>query len=190
MNWFKFLLGATAVAALVPYKSETTEDANGEKKVTVESLVYRIEVTPKKTNEDGTTEPGHAHVVVPADGIRKVVSGAKSLAGNVKEKATEFGGKAKEFGGKAKEFGGKAKVKVTEGAEAVKGKVETVVDSVRTKVEDARARRAERKAGEDAADEATTETVGTEAPVTEPEVEVVVEATPAPKKKRKKTVEA
>ncbi len=183
MNWFKFLLGATAVAALVPYKSETTEDANGEKKVTVESLVYRIEVTPKKTNEDGTTEPGHAHVVVPADGIRKVVSGAKSLAGNVREKATEFGGKAKEFGGKAK-------VKVTEGAEAVKDKVGTVVDSVRTKVEDARARRAERKAGEDAADEATTETVGTEAPVTEPEVEVVVEATPAPKKKRKKTVEA
>ena len=26
MNWFKFLLGATAVAALVPYKSETTEE--------------------------------------------------------------------------------------------------------------------------------------------------------------------
>lgn len=182
MNWFKFLLGATAVAALVPYKSETTEEADGEKKVTVESLVYRIEVTPKKANEDGTVEPGHAHVVVPADGIRKVIAGAKTLAANVKEKATEIGGKAKEFGGKAK-------VKVTEGAEVVKEKVGTVVDGVRTKVEDARARRAERRAEEDAesADMASAETV---TPVEEPEVEVVVEATPAPKKKHKKTAEA
>lgn len=186
MNWFKFLLGATAVAALVPYKSETTEEADGEKKVTVESLVYRIEVTPKKTNEDGTVEPGHAHVVVPADGIRKVIAGAKTLATNVKEKATEIGGKAKEFGGKAK-------IKVTEGAEAVKEKVGTVVDGVRTKVEDARARRAERRAEEDAesVDAAPAETAPEAVtPVEEPEVEVVVEATPAPKKKRKKTAEA
>ena len=186
MNWFKFLLGATAVAALVPYKSETTEETDGEKKVTVESLVYRIEVTPKKANEDGTVEPGHAHVVVPADGIRKVIAGAKTLATNVKEKATEIGGKAKEFGGKAK-------VKVTEGAEVVKEKVSTVVDGVRTKVEDARARRAERRAEEDAesADMASAETAPeTVTPVEEPEVEVVVEATPAPKKKHKKTAEA
>ena len=74
---------------------------------------------------------------------------------------------------------------MTEGAEAVKEKVGTVVDGVRTKVEDARARRAERRAEEDA--ETAPETV---TPVEEPEVEVVVEATPAPKKKHKKTVEA
>ena len=178
MNWFKFLLGATAVAALVPYKTGSTEEADGEKKVTVESLVYRIEVTPKKTEEDGTTVPGHAHVVVPADGIRKVIAGAKSLAATAKEKATEAGGKIKEFSGKAK-------VKVTEGAETVKGKVETVVDGVRSKVEDARARRAERKAEAENADETMTEeTAPIEVPVTEPAVEEPVAETP--KKKRKK----
>lgn len=183
MNFFKFLLGATAVAALVPYKAGSTDEADGEKKVTVESLVYRIEVTPKKTNEDGTVEPGHAHVVVPAEGIRKIVSGAKSLAGTVKEKATAASGKIKEFSGKAK-------VKMTAGAETVKEKVGTVVDSVRTKVEDARARRAERRAEAESAEETATEA---ETPVAEPEVEVVVEAAPVPetpKKKRKKTVEA
>ena len=180
MNWFKFLLGATAVAALVPYKTGSTEEADGEKKVTVESLVYRIEVTPKKTNEDGTVEPGHAHVVVPADGIRKVVAGAKSLAATAKEKATEAGVKIKDFSGKAK-------VKMTEGADAVKGKVETVVDGVRTKVEDARARRAERKAEAEATEE-TPEEAPIEIPVTEPVTEAPADETP--KKKRKKTVEA
>ena len=75
----------------------------------------------------------------------------------------------------------------------MKEKVGTVVDGVRTKVEDARARRAERRAEEDAesADMASAETAPeTVTPVEEPEVEVVVEATPAPKKKHKKTVEA
>lgn len=177
MNWFKFLLGATAVAALVPYKTGSTDEADGEKKVTVESLVYRLEVTPKKTNEDGTSVPARAHVVVPAEGICKVVAGAKVFAGNLKETATEAGEKLKDLGGKAK-------VKVTESAETVKGKVETVVDGVRSKVEDARARRAERNGEE--ADDATVET---EAPA-EPTPDVTSAPEETPKKKRKKTVEA
>lgn len=173
MKWFKTLLGAATAAALIPYKFDSTED-DDEKKVTVESLVYRLEVTPKQVAEDGTTTPAHAHIDLPADGIRRVVAGTRSFVATVKEKATVATGKAKNTAETVRE-------KVTEGAETVRAKVETVVDGVRAKVEEVRERRSARH------------TDAEEVPVEEIVVEAAETPIPEdiqPKRKRKKTTEA
>lgn len=173
MKWFKTLLGVATAAALIPYKYDSTE-ADGEKKVTVESLVYRLEVTPKQVSEDGTTTPAHAHIELPADGIRKVIAGTRSFVSTVKEKATAATGKAKNTAETVRE-------KVTEGAETVRAKVGTVVDGVRTKVGEVKARRAARHA--------EAEDVPVEDIVVE-EAEAPVPEDVQPTRKRKKPTEA
>jgi hypothetical protein len=91
MNIFKAALGIATAAALIPYKAKSTpvsEEENAPKNLTVESLVYRVEVTPR-TDEAGNATEGHnVRFVIPADGIKKVYAFLKEKAPTVKEKAT------------------------------------------------------------------------------------------------------
>ncbi len=88
MKLLKTILGAAIVAAIVPFKitsEKISDEENAPKKVSVESLTYRLDVTPE-VNE-GVTEK-KVTVTVPADGIRRIVSFAKEKFVVVREKAT------------------------------------------------------------------------------------------------------
>ncbi len=96
MKFFETVLGVAVAAAVIPYKvsvDKTSEEENAPKKVSVESLVYRVDVTPKET--DGVVGRD-VSLTIPADGIRRIFRFAKekfvvvrAKAGDVKDKVTD-----------------------------------------------------------------------------------------------------
>ncbi len=121
MKLFETLFGVAFAAAVVPYKvkvEKTSEEENAPKKVSVESLVYRVDVTPKET--DGVVARD-VSLTIPAEGIRRICRFAKDKFIVIRDKA------------------GDAKDKVTDTARGVK-------DKVTDTVADIRARRATKKA--------------------------------------------
>ncbi len=89
MKFFETVLGIAVAAAVIPYKvsvDKTSEEENAPKKVSVESLVYRVDVTPKET--DGVVGRDIS-LTVPADGIRRIFRFTKEKFGVAREKAVE-----------------------------------------------------------------------------------------------------
>ncbi len=89
MKFFETLLTVAVAAAVVPYKvsvEKTSEEENAPKKVSVESLVYRVDVTPNETNGVVGRD---VSLTVPAEGIRRIVGFAKEKFVVVREKASD-----------------------------------------------------------------------------------------------------
>ncbi len=93
MNIFEAALTAVVAAAVVPYKvvvKQISEEENAPKKVSIESLTYRVDVTP--VEKDGVVSR-NVSFTVPGEGVRNVVGFFKrqctnvcTTAGNVKDK--------------------------------------------------------------------------------------------------------
>ncbi len=116
MNFFETLLTVAVAVAVVPYKvavDPISEEENAPKKVSVESLVYRVDVTPKKA-EDGTVGRDISFTI-PAEGVKKMFGFVKGSAVTVGKQAVVV------------------KDKVVETAGTVRGKVTETVASIRAK---------------------------------------------------------
>ena len=90
MNFFEAVCGVDVAAALIPFKTKVTpegEDENAPKHITLESLVYRLDISPKKDENGEVTEGHDVALTVPADGIKKIIAVCKEKAPVVKEKA-------------------------------------------------------------------------------------------------------
>ncbi len=90
-------VGIAVTAAIVPYKfslNATSDEENSPKKLSIESLTYRLDVTPT-VNENGTVSRD-VSLTIPADGLRRVFGFAKDKAIVARDKAVDVKNKCAE----------------------------------------------------------------------------------------------
>ncbi len=86
MKFFKVAFGLLAAAAILPYQVNVVkEDENADAKtITVKSLLYTVEIEPKKDENGAPTEERDVSIIFPSDLVKKVVGSVKSKIADVK----------------------------------------------------------------------------------------------------------